>query len=90
MKPMKFKKISDEDNIFGFDEIILIEKSVSGVRIRTPTDDEKRDSPGANERRFYDYQYSAIADGEFITINEDEFMATSHAYKFVGFFECER
>ena len=82
MKPMKFKKISDEDNILGFDEIIIFDKQLEQV-----FRDDKLVDPFSErilEGDVYWYTFLCIADGSFIRLMEEEWVTLEECYQYIG------
>lgn len=85
MKPMKFKKIKDEHNELGWDEIIIFERQIAQILRRTADDRSSADFPGMIHRDIYWYTYITLADGDILNIDEDDWFSSMDCYKFVEF-----
>lgn len=78
MYPIKFKKITDEDNILGFDEIIVLDKQICRVL-------HHHDLPhvdgGTIPGHVNEYEFLCIADGHFMLIQDSEWCCLTDCYK---------
>ena len=68
---LKFEKISDLENIFGWQTIEIIGQRLAYTRTTEVTDN--KEFPRGYTIRSRTYEYLAICDGDFITFDADEF-----------------
>lgn len=83
MRPMKFKKIKDECNVLGSEEIILLDRSLAKKRF-------VKDCPVGpkgiyQDSEVYDYEFLALCDSELLTISDEAWLDSFEAYKFIEF-----
>ncbi len=83
MKAMKFRKIKDEGNYLGFEELIIVDKIIQRVI-------HLKELPYAigkkEEGDVYEYEYEMIADNSYHTLIAcDEWHDNSDCYEFCGF-----
>ncbi len=82
MKPFKLVKITEEENVLGYDEITILSYRLDRKLIHK----ELPNFMGGGEVTFvpgevYEYEYLAIADGDFITIGELDSYCLFTCYK---------
>ena len=80
MQPITFLRTTTENNILGWDKIVLLERQVSMKVEWTPPINTEEHAPHRethpHTKTSYDYEYICICDGALMILGADDFEET--------------